>query len=221
MADQKDFLFATRGAEFWSEQLDIAELMGDEKHIAHAARKFFGATKYLVRLAVDSIKAQGDFSPTEADCTGTHRAWQAAAKANDGHCTCGPANPSPHWEITGTGIDSDGDDIVKLMLCDAPYDANDAIRLAAAYSRTVRDKIDAMAAETLCHQAADIYAAAHSAAWYRERYAKQKARRIPARNQLLQRRADRRAGQLPRRPRATPAQKIANRRRRKFGRSPS
>ena len=172
---ETDFQLATRRANFWGEQLDIAELLGEQRYIEHAARMYFDAAQWLTRLAVADIKAQGQsLQPSEADCAGTHHAWQNTLEKNDGFCAC------------------------------SGHPIKDVIYFAAQHSRTVRDKINAQAAETICHQAADIYGDAFDRLAERSRLAKttlreQKARRIPARNELLQRNADRRAGLKPRR----------------------
>jgi len=221
MPNQTDFQLATRRAKFWGDQLDIAELLGEQSYIEHAAEMYFGAAQWLVRIAIDDIKAQENFRTDLADCTSTHLAFKKAVEKNKG-CTCDPVDgTSPHWEVVEV-IGDDYDPILRLRLCDAAYRGPYAVWFASKYSIGVRDKIDAMVAETLCHQTADLYGDAYSSEKQIEKQlAAEKARRIPARNELLQRRADRRAGLKPRRPRPTPAQKIANRRRRKFGRSQS
>ena len=187
---ETDFQLATRRANFWRDQLDIAELLGEQRYIEHAARMYFDASGWLVRIAIEDIKAQEVLHPSKADFESTHCAWQKAFEENDGRCCCDPGND--------------------------PYCAADAIYNAALFSRPVRDKIDTMAAETLCHQGADIYSDAYHAVAWEKQMAKEKAAR----------RANRIADNagLPRphrRPRLTPLQKLKNRRRnkRKFVRS--
>jgi hypothetical protein len=58
MADLKDFELAKRSRTFWGEQLDMAQVMGERQHIEHAARKYFDAADWLVRLHDAAAKAR-------------------------------------------------------------------------------------------------------------------------------------------------------------------
>jgi hypothetical protein len=79
MADLNEL--AERGAKFWGEQLDIAELMGNPQHQEHAFRRYLSEAKWLADIEVARFKAQKHFRPDIAECDRTYFAWEAAGVA--------------------------------------------------------------------------------------------------------------------------------------------